>query len=83
MVDSTLNPVIVPSGGVTGTTEEVQVPATTTLPIRSSKQSLEPEQRLALIRENLAEFLDPEIIENIVKEGRNPKIYWGMLYLDG
>ena len=33
--------------------------------------------RIALIRENLAEVLNFEIIENIVNEGRNPKIYWG------
>lgn len=36
-----------------------------------------PEERLALIRENLAEFLNPEIIEKILNEGRNPKVYWG------
>ncbi len=34
-------------------------------------------ERLDLIRENLAEFLNPEIIEKIIAEGRNPKIYWG------
>jgi tyrosyl-tRNA synthetase len=33
--------------------------------------------RLNLIRENLAEVLNPEIIENIIKEGGNPKVYWG------
>ncbi len=37
-----------------------------------------PEARLALIRENLAELLNPEIIEKILNEDRNPKIYWGM-----
>jgi tyrosyl-tRNA synthetase len=83
MADSTPTPLTVPSGGLTGTTEQVQVPATTTLPIRSSQQSMDPEQRLALIRENLAEFLDPELIENIIKEGRNPKIYWGTLNRTG
>ncbi|KAI0205318.1 tyrosyl-tRNA synthetase [Astrocystis sublimbata] len=36
-----------------------------------------PAERLALIKENLAEFLNPEIIEDIVNEGRNPRIYWG------
>ncbi|KAI1749768.1 tyrosyl-tRNA synthetase [Xylaria castorea] len=36
-----------------------------------------PGDRLALIKENLAEFLNPEIIEAIVNEGRNPRIYWG------
>ncbi|TGJ79957.1 hypothetical protein E0Z10_g8811 [Xylaria hypoxylon] len=34
-------------------------------------------ERLGLIKENLAEFLNPEIIETIVNEGRNPRIYWG------
>ncbi|PNY25952.1 Tyrosine-tRNA ligase [Tolypocladium capitatum] len=34
-------------------------------------------ERLALIRENLAEILNPEILEKILEEGRNPKIYWG------
>jgi tyrosyl-tRNA synthetase len=33
--------------------------------------------RLALIRENLDELLNPEIIEKILAEGGNPKIYWG------
>lgn len=80
MVEQT--PLTVPSGGITGTTEMVNVPATTTLPIRENEgakngQNLSAEERLALIKENLAEFLDPEIIETIVKEGRNPKIYWG------
>lgn len=36
------------------------------------------EERLALINENLAEVLNQEIIEKILDEGRNPKIYWGM-----
>lgn len=35
------------------------------------------EERLTLIRENLAEVLNPEIIESALAEGRNPKIYWG------
>ena len=35
------------------------------------------EERIALIKENLAEFLNPEIIENIVNEGHSPRIYWG------
>ncbi|KAI1197668.1 tyrosyl-tRNA synthetase [Nemania serpens] len=33
-------------------------------------------ERIALIKENLAEFLNPEIIEAIINEGRNPRIYW-------
>ncbi|KAI6784096.1 tyrosyl-tRNA synthetase [Emericellopsis cladophorae] len=39
--------------------------------------TLTAEARLALIRENLAELLNPEIIEKILTEGGNPKIYWG------
>lgn len=38
-------------------------------------------EKLALIRENLAEILNPEIIEKILDEGRHPKIYWGMFVL--
>ncbi|KAG5934008.1 hypothetical protein E4U53_000797 [Claviceps sorghi] len=34
-------------------------------------------ERLALLKENLAEVLNPEIIETILAEGRDPKIYWG------
>ncbi|KAG5932756.1 hypothetical protein E4U59_007305 [Claviceps monticola] len=34
-------------------------------------------ERLALLKENLAEVLNPEIIEEILAEGRDPKIYWG------
>jgi tyrosyl-tRNA synthetase len=34
-------------------------------------------ERFALITENLAEILNPELIENILAEGRNPRIYWG------
>ncbi|OJJ44435.1 hypothetical protein ASPZODRAFT_101537 [Penicilliopsis zonata CBS 506.65] len=33
--------------------------------------------RYDLISENLAEVLNPEIIEKILAEGRNPRIYWG------
>jgi len=39
--------------------------------------SLGTSERLALIRENLAETLNFEIIENIIAEGNNPKVYWG------
>ena len=38
---------------------------------------IEAKSRFALIKENLAEVLNPEIIENILAEGRHPKIYWG------
>lgn len=34
-------------------------------------------QRFALISENLAEVMNPEILEKILAEGRHPKIYWG------
>uniref|UniRef100_L2G8Q4 tyrosine--tRNA ligase n=1 Tax=Colletotrichum fructicola (strain Nara gc5) TaxID=1213859 RepID=L2G8Q4_COLFN len=34
------------------------------------------QERFALIQENLAEVMNPEIIEKILAEGRNPKIYW-------
>ena len=37
------------------------------------------QERLALINENLAEVLNPELIENALASGRNPKIYWGGL----
>ncbi|KAL5600308.1 hypothetical protein FOVSG1_008120 [Fusarium oxysporum f. sp. vasinfectum] len=40
----------------------------------SSKSS---EERLRLIKENLAEVLNPEIITSILDQERNPKIYWG------
>jgi tyrosyl-tRNA synthetase len=33
--------------------------------------------RFDLITSNLAEVLNPEIIENILKEGRSPRVYWG------
>lgn len=33
--------------------------------------------RYDLIRENLAEVLNPEILEGILAEGRHPRIYWG------
>jgi tyrosyl-tRNA synthetase len=34
-------------------------------------------EKLGLIKENLAEVLNPEILENVFAEGRSPKIYWG------
>ncbi|KAL9622431.1 MAG: hypothetical protein Q9160_003276 [Pyrenula sp. 1 TL-2023] len=39
--------------------------------------SLDKNQRFDLIKENLAEVLNPEIIESMLSEGRSPKIYWG------
>lgn len=43
--------------------------------------ALSNEEKLNLIKENLAEVLNPEIIEDILAEGRNPKIYWGRFNL--
>ncbi|KAL2863252.1 tyrosine--tRNA ligase TYS1 [Aspergillus lucknowensis] len=33
--------------------------------------------RLDLIVENLAEVINPELIEQVLAEGRNPRVYWG------
>ncbi|KAJ5646397.1 tyrosine tRNA ligase [Penicillium lividum] len=38
---------------------------------------LTAKERFDLIKDNLAEVLNPEIIEGILAEGRNPRIYWG------
>ncbi|KAJ4418400.1 Tyrosine--tRNA ligase cytoplasmic [Gnomoniopsis sp. IMI 355080] len=35
------------------------------------------EERIALIKENLAEVLDFDIVEKIINEGKDPKVYWG------
>ncbi|KAH8754128.1 hypothetical protein F5883DRAFT_187188 [Diaporthe sp. PMI_573] len=35
------------------------------------------EERIALIKENLAETLDFDVIEKIINDGKDPKIYWG------
>lgn len=37
------------------------------------------DKRLSLIKENLAEVLNEEIIKKILDEGQHPKIYWGKL----
>jgi len=42
-----------------------------------NKPALSKEERLSLINENLAEILNPEIIEKVLDEGRDPRIYWG------
>lgn len=50
------------------------------IPIRpntTEKGEMSAEDRWALINENLAEVLNPEIIKKIVDEGGHPKIYWG------
>lgn len=36
------------------------------------------QDRFSLINDNLAEILNPEIIQSILDEGKNPRIYWGM-----
>lgn len=36
-----------------------------------------PKGRFDMISENLAEVLNPEILEGILAEGRNPRVYWG------
>ncbi|KAK5989478.1 Tyrosine--tRNA ligase [Cladobotryum mycophilum] len=38
---------------------------------------LDAKARFDLISENLTEFLNPEIIQDILAEGRNPRVYWG------
>jgi tyrosyl-tRNA synthetase len=37
----------------------------------------EAKARFDLISDNLAEILNPELIESILIEGKNPRIYWG------
>ncbi|KAJ5578762.1 tyrosyl-tRNA synthetase [Penicillium hispanicum] len=39
--------------------------------------ALPKEQQLALIKENLAEFLNPEIVEDVLNRGETLRIYWG------
>jgi tyrosyl-tRNA synthetase len=41
---------------------------------------MELQEKLALINENLVEVLNPELIEQPLTEGRNPKIYWVSSY---
>ncbi|ERS99225.1 tyrosine-tRNA ligase [Sporothrix schenckii ATCC 58251] len=43
----------------------------------SRKSPETKEEKLALIYENLAETINPEIIEGILDEGRAVKVYWG------
>lgn len=45
--------------------------------ILNMAEGTKAQERFALIQENLAEVMNPEIIEKILAEGRNPKIYWG------
>lgn len=37
--------------------------------------------RFDLINDNLGEILNPELIESILAEGRNPRVYWGNDFL--
>lgn len=41
------------------------------------------EERIALIKENLAETLDFDMIEKIINEGKDPKVYWGTYVTPG
>jgi len=38
---------------------------------------MEAREKLALISEGLAEVLNPELIESVLAEGRNLRVYWG------
>jgi hypothetical protein len=42
--------------------------------------AMDARERFALISENLAEILNPELIGHVLAEGRNPRIYWGTLH---
>ena len=39
------------------------------------------EEKFELITRDLQEVLGPDIIKNILAEGRTPKCYWGVLYV--
>jgi hypothetical protein len=65
---------------MTATTDEkLASAADAKLAVTDDAKQLTKEERLALIRVNLAEVLNPEIIENALNEGRDPRIYWGRL----
>ncbi|EAW21220.1 uncharacterized protein NFIA_063820 [Aspergillus fischeri NRRL 181] len=40
---------------------------------------MEPSERRARIQENLGEVLNSEMVEKIIAESNNPRIYWGRL----
>ena len=61
----------------TTTDEKLAVTADSKLALDGKPSSLSKEERLALIKINLAEILNPEILENVIDEGRDPRIYWG------
>jgi hypothetical protein len=51
--------------------------------LQEKMADLKLEDKLALIKENLVEVINPELIEKPWAEGRNPKIYWVLLTLSG
>ena len=62
------------------TDEKLATAADVVLALNSySKPALSKEEQLRLINVNLAEILNPEIIEKVIDEGRHPRIYWGKL----
>lgn len=50
---------------------------TTSSPTSPNMAQMPAEERVALIKENLAESLDFDMIENIINQGKDPKVYWG------
>lgn len=40
-------------------------------------ETLSKEAKTALIKENLAEVLNPEIIDDVLNKGETLRIYWG------
>ena len=44
---------------------------------RSSDQTLSEEERMGLIKVNLKEVLNPEIMDAVLAKGQSLKIYWG------
>jgi tyrosyl-tRNA synthetase len=44
---------------------------------RTSESKLSNEERMSLIKVNLKEVLNPEIMDAVLAKGQNLKIYWG------
>jgi len=44
---------------------------------RSGQQEMSKEDRLALIKVNLKEVLNPEIMDAVLDKGESLKVYWG------
>lgn len=44
---------------------------------RSGQQKMSMDDQLALIKVNLKEVLNPEIMEEVLKKGDSLKVYWG------